>query len=207
MKTNVYIDGFNLYYGLRNHGSCKWLDLAALCRLALPKNEINRIRYFTAPVQSSSWDPDKATRQEMYLRALRTIPNLTIHKGLFLSHNVFMPLAHPQPGGPYQAEVAKTEEKGSDVNLATYLLLDCFKSEYEAAVVVSNDSDLVEPISVVRREFGLTVGVLNPHERPARDLLRVASFYKPLRKGLLQACQFPPTLVDAHGEITKPKGW
>ena len=69
-------------------------------------------------------------------------------------------------------EVVKTEEKGSDVNLATHLLYDGFKNDYEVAVVVSNDSDLLEPVRVAR-SLGLTVGVLNPQKnRPAYFLRR-----------------------------------
>jgi NYN domain len=67
--------------------------------------------------------------------------------------------------------VIKTEENGSDVNLATYLLLDAFKKHCQAAVVISNDSDLKEPITVAQRELGLTVGIINPHP-PQREAER-----------------------------------
>lgn len=101
----------------------------------------------------------------------------------------------------------KTEEKGSDVNLATYLLLDAFDQDYDLALVISNDSDLVEPIAVVRQRFGLTVGVVNPQRHTSRALQQVASFYRPLRKGVLASSQLPNQLVDATGTLTKPAGW
>lgn len=107
-------------------------------------------------------------------------------------------------------EVMDTKEKGSDVNLATYLLADGFQGEYELAIVVSNDSDLVAPVEVVRAQRGFQVGILNPQGRrrgTAWDLMRTATFYRRIREGVLKASQFPPTLQDAHGTIRKPKGW
>ena len=129
---------------------------------------INRIRYFTARVQARPGDPQKPQRQDMFIRALQTISNLTVHYGHFLTHTLRMPLASPPPGGPNTVEVIKTEEKGSDVNLATYLLVDGFDKDYELAIVISDDSDLIEPIKVVKDKLGLQVGVLNPQPRTTR---------------------------------------
>jgi hypothetical protein len=86
MKANVYVDGFNLYYGSLKGKPYRWLDISAMCRLLLPKDNINKIRYFTALVHRRPQDPDQLTRQQIYLRALRTIPNLTIFDGSFLTH-------------------------------------------------------------------------------------------------------------------------
>lgn len=207
MKTNVYVDGFNLYYGCIKGTAFRWLDLAKLCALLLPSHDIYRIRYFTALVNARPDDPQQPQRQQTYLRALQTIPNLSIHYGHFLSHAVRMPLANPLPHGPRTAAVLKTEEKGSDVNLATHLLVDAFKKDYEVAVVVLNDSDLKTPIEFVRNQLGVRIGILNPHKNRSRALYDVTDFYKPIRKGPLGASQFPPALRDAHGTITKPAGW
>ena len=67
--------------------------------------------------------------------------NLYYGLGHYLSHPVRMPLAHPPSTGPHTVEVIRTEEKGSDVNLASYLLLDGFRSDCEATVVISNAKD------------------------------------------------------------------
>jgi hypothetical protein len=84
VRTNVYVDGFNLYFGCIKGTPYKWLNLAELCRLSLPGHfQINRIRYFTAVVKPRSSDLDKPERQKAFLRALQTIPNLTIHLGQF----------------------------------------------------------------------------------------------------------------------------
>ena len=104
----------------------------------------------------------------------------------------------------------KSEEKGSDVNLAAYLLVDAFDDDYEAAVVVSNDSDLAEPIRLVRGKFKKAVLVLHPCG-PGRalsvELRRVATKSLIVDRSLLPACQLAATLTDAHGTIHKPAIW
>jgi len=205
--TNVYVDGYNLYYGCLKGTPYKWLDLAALCRHLLPRHSIQRIRYFTARV-SALRDAQQPVRQEAYLRALQTIPGLTVHLGHFLTTTTRMPLAHPAPGGPRTVEVVKTEEKGSDVNLATYLLADAFRTDAEAFVVISNDSDLAEPIRLVGQELNMVVGILNPHRIASRALLRTKpTFTKTIRQGVLKASQFPAQIVDRDGTVTRPPEW
>ncbi len=162
MKTNVYVDTFNLYYGLLKGSPYRWLDLQKLCQTELPGNQINRIRCFTARIIARPSDPDQRNRQNAYFRALETIPHLTIHFGHFLESEVNMRRVTPDAQGNKYALVRKTEEKGSDVNLASYLLLDGFNKEYEAAVVITNDSDLAEPMRLVRKELQLKVVVLHP---------------------------------------------
>jgi uncharacterized LabA/DUF88 family protein len=206
-RAFVYIDGLNLYYGAVKGTPYKWLDLFALCSLLLPRDDILKVRYFTARVKPRPWDPGAPERQEIYLRALRTIPNLSIHLGHFLVHEVSMPEATPTTGPPRTVRVIKTEEKGSDVNLATYLLLDGFRNEYETAAVLTNDSDLLEPVRVVRQELGHPVWILSPHERTSQALLRHASSVRKIRRGALARCQFPDQLSDQKGTFRKPAAW
>ena len=122
IPSYVYVDGFNLYYGAVKGTAYKWLDIQKMIQLLLPQNLILKIKYFTALVNARPQDPDQPVRQQMYLRALKTIPNLEIIKGHFLTHPVKLPLVNPIPGQNSYAEVIKTEEKGSDVNIATHLL-------------------------------------------------------------------------------------
>ncbi|HLA82533.1 MAG TPA: NYN domain-containing protein [Thermoleophilia bacterium] len=207
-KTYVYVDGFNLYYGAVKDTPYKWLNIRRLCDLLLPAHSIARIKYFTARVSARKDDPDKPTRQQIYLRALRTLPDLEIVYGSFLSHDVMLPLTEPSPGGPRFARVTRTEEKGSDVNIAAHLVYDAYQHNFAAAVLVTNDSDLLEPIRIVRHELRLDVGILNPHRHtPSRVLTKHASFIKQIREGSLKSSQFPQTLQDAHGEFHKPGGW
>ena len=201
------MDGLNLYYRALRGTEYRWLDIGKLARLLLPKHEIGRIRYFTALVTNRPDDPTQAQRQQAYLRALQTVPDLTIHYGHLLPKRKRRPLARQPQTGPRTVEVLDTEEKGSDVNLASYLLLDGFEDEYEVAVVVSNDSDLVLPIEMVRSRLVKEVGVFDPSRRRSFELHSAASWYRPLRRGPLSASLFPETLSDSQGPITKPLGW
>ncbi len=206
--TNVYVDGFNLYYGCLKGTPYKWLDLRRLVSLLLPGQTIQRIRYYTARIRPLPGNPDAPIRQQVYLRALATIPGLTISYGHFLSSEATMPLAKPVPGGPKFAVVIKTEEKGSDVNLAADLLLDAVKHDCDSALVISNDSDLLGPIKIARREFGLKVGVACAARRkPSVVLTKEADFLRKIRSGALQASQFPGVLTDAKGTFSKPTTW
>jgi uncharacterized LabA/DUF88 family protein len=207
LKTYVYVDGFNLYYGAVKGTPHKWLDLATMCKLLLPAHDIAQIRYFTALVSPRPPDMKQRQRQQTYLRALATLPKLTIHYGSFLSKTKWRPLAHPPAGGPRMVEILDMEEKGSDVNLASYLLRDGFRGDYEVAVIVSNDSDLVHAMEIVRDELNLPVGLLNPHKNPSVRLLPIASFYKPVRSGVLAVSQFPEQMQDLRGQFHKPPDW
>jgi len=207
METIVYVDGFNLYYGCLRNTPYRWLDIAELCRLLLPSDHIFHIRYFTARIHSRQSDPQAPQRQQTYLRALETIPNLTIHYGHYLSNPKRLPLATPPSRGPRTVEVLVTEEKGSDVNLASHLLVDGFNNHYEQAIIISNDSDLMLPIQIVRDQLNLRTGIFNPQRNRSWALARTPHFYRPIREGPLSASQFPPTLADARGRITKPVSW
>jgi hypothetical protein len=204
MKTNIYIDGFNLYYGCIKDTPYRWLNLAEMCHLLLQADNIQSIKYFSARVTSRPNDPSQPIRQAVFWRALQTIPNLEIIEGSFLSHEVMMPRS---PAGSGYVKVIKTEEKGSDVNLATHMLLDGFRNVYELAVVVSNDSDLLLPIQVVTEQFGKPVGMLNPQKNPSVKLLPHVLFVKNIRKTVLQNSQFPNELTDRNGKFSKPSTW
>ena len=208
MITNVYVDGFNLYYGCLKGTSHKWLDLDALCRTLLPNNQLHRIRYFTARVKARD-DPLAPVRQDLYLQALSTLPHVSTHLGHFLVTKARMALATPPPAGPRTVEVLKTEEKGSDVNLATYLLTDAFRGDCQTAVVITNDSDLAEPIRVISQELSIPVGLINPHPRQAsRALLRQGpAFVKSIRPSVLAKSQFPAEIVVRGRTIHRPQGW
>ena len=208
IRSYVYVDGFNLYYGAVKGTAYKWLDIQKMVQLILPKNQILKIKYFTALVNARPQDPDQPIRQQMYLRALKTIPNLEIILGHFLTHPVKLPLVNPLPGQSHYAEVIKTEEKGSDVNIATHLLHDGYQCAFGVAIVISNDSDLVEAIKIVRNELNKGVIVLNPRPNsPSQELKRTATFVKDIRQGVLAASQFPISLKDRNGTFNKPPSW
>ncbi len=224
------MDGFNLYYGAAKHTPFKWVNLAELCVQVLPGLDIHRIRYFTALVKPLPTDPRTRLRQEIYIRALLTLPNLSVHYGHYLKSTLSMPLAAPRPGGPRFAEVLKMEEKGSDVNIATYMLVDAFRKDCDQLVVITNDSDLAEPVRIINKELLLPVGIFNPQTndtavrrarvsgqpiRPARpsiELKKVAKFSHNISSEgphcHMARSQFSPVLIDSQGRrITRPAGW
>ena len=208
LVTNVYIDGFNFYYRCVKGTPYKWLDISKWATgLLAPDFTIKRIRYYTARVRSLPGNPDAPLRQAMLLRALATIPNLTITYGHFLRSKPRLRLANPPPGGPDTVQVVKYSEKGSDVNLATDLLADAFDGDCEAVAIVSSDSDLLGPIKLVRQRFGSRIVIVRLPRGHSIELEKEADYVIKVHSGLLQASQFPPALKDAVGAFTKPAAW
>ncbi len=225
MRTNVYVDGFNLYYGCLKGTPYKWLDLEKLFDRVLPRNQVETIYYFTARVESRPGNTDVAVRQATYLRALATLSRVQVHFGNFLTSPVRAPVLECNPKGyplrnngqlvvkrnPNGAVVMewvhKTEEKGSDVNLAAHLLRDALKGTVPAAVVVSNDSDLLTPIHMAQADGGIVVGLIPPRPNGSAELKKLASFKRDIRQHDLAACQLPTNMTDASGIFTKPMDW
>lgn len=209
MRTNVYIDGFNLYYGAVRGTRLKWLDLRKVIELIFPNDDIQEIHYFTAPIHARPGNVRAPQRQQAYWRALRTIPGLTLHEGVFRARQIERPLTTPIAGFPNFVTVTDYEEKRSDVNLASRLLLDGCQTKFEQAVIVTNDADFVTPLASVRDELGLTICLLNPgtRQRTQKQLAQSVSFVKRLRPSHLRAAQLPPVLNDAQGAIRKPSEW
>lgn len=221
MDTIVYVDGFNLYYRiLKGNPQFKWLNLLELARNVLrPENNIIKVRYFTARI-SGRIDPTSPARQQAYFSALGTIPEVEIHLGNFLVTKTWAGLVPPdldprKPNAkapflpwPNVARVFKTEEKGSDVNLAAHLLHDAFKDRFAVAAVITNDTDLCEPIRMATRELGKTVGILTPVAKPSTSLTRHASFCHHINPGHLAASVFPDQVALPNGRVAqKPAGW
>ncbi len=215
MKVRVYVDGFNLYYGaLKARPAARWLDLVALARLLRPADTIDAVRYFTARVKRDQ-DPTAPGKQKLYLAALGTLPEVSVHFGQFRTHPVAMPLVDPGPGKRRTVRVLKTEEKGSDVNLATALLLDGLDGLYESAVVISDDSDLEAPIREANQRFG-PVHVVSPRGASSTPtgpkapyvMSHTGSSWRPLESRLLFAAQLPSPLTLPSGRtVHRPPSW
>lgn len=121
-------------------------------------------------------------------------------------------LANPVPGLDEYANVRTTEEKGTDVNIATYLIMDGYDGDYEQAVVISNDSDLALPIRMAHDKLNLPVGVVNPNLNERRNPMsaefkNAATFRAYIRRRMLRDSKFPGTLEDDAGEFAKPRVW
>jgi uncharacterized LabA/DUF88 family protein len=208
LRAYVYVDGFNLYYRALKAARCNWLNLSMLARALLPAYDVLRIKYYTAKIQPNPHDPDQQVRQQIYLRALATLPDIEVFFGSFLtkdktfpdsicwSHGVFRPVL-----------VVKTEEKGSDVNLASHMIRDGFRDEYDIAALISNDTDLEEPVRIVSEELRKGVALLHPTKHPSGKLGQYATTSRRIRSGALRASLFPDALTDSIGTFHKPPSW
>lgn len=224
--ANVYIDGFNFYFCAVKGTPYKWVNPLALCCILFPSATIRGIKYFSAKVKALPHDPGAPTRQDVYWRALRTIPNLEIIEGSFSAWPRVLPQfpfaytrgpSHP----PQKVQVSRAEEKGSDVNLAAHLIYDNCKSPADAdeSIVISNDSDLANAIELVTMKLRRPVTVVNPnrtskvrvdrkHCSLQQDLRRVSTRYLlSINDRVLSKAQWPLTLSDAQGTFAKPSAW
>ena len=254
MRTRVYVDGFNLYYGALKATSLRWLDPVKLAYRLVPSGyKVDLLRYFTARVSGKA-DSGAPGRQHAYLQALASLPEVQVHMGRFLAKTIRRPLTNlpiadkgidtpervflpagilpvedgrtlavghdlpPRAGktkkrkslklgtNPVVAEVQTMEEKGSDVNLGAFLLNDAWKNLFDAAVVISNDTDLVTPIQMVTIERGKNVFIACPGRwQMAPQLRNVATHKRHIRPAMLRAAQFPERIPETT--IRKPNNW
>lgn len=227
MTTHVYVDGFNLYHmRLQQQRHFRWLNLKIMAdQLVQAPNTISKVNFYTARV-SNKIDADAPAKQKAYLNALATVPEVEIHYGRFLFGEKWAFLLQPPAAkptsyqwnlpGPRMVQVAKVEEKGSDVNLASHLIRDAFQNRFTEAMVLSNDTDLIEPIRIVTQELGKRVGLIAPRRArahqapiPSPSLRQVASFILYLDDAHLAAAQFPPSIPRPGGAapVVKPPSW
>lgn len=155
IRTVCYVDGFNLYHGLREAGlrHCYWLNIRKMAAALLkPPYVLKHTKYFTARVSGGRKgdSPAKAAdregsriRQTAFLEALETLEAFNIYEGRFL--------LKPDSCRACGANFLRAEEKATDVRLACELVADAFLNVFDSAVIVSADSDLAPPIDIVRR--------------------------------------------------------
>lgn len=221
IKTRIYLDGFNFYYGCVKNTPYKWLDIPQFIRLTLGEQyDIDKVLYFTARVRSFTPTDNAPERQDIYFRALRAMhPGLfEFHYGHFLTNNKWMRRAD----NPKELiEVINTEEKGSDVNLAVHYLNDAWQDNFDCGIIVSNDSDMAEALKLTKEKFPHKKrGVIFPidmdkqRELPKSDRKRVskqlkryvnANMVRTIRESTLKQSQLPDKIPDSN--IYKPKDW
>jgi uncharacterized LabA/DUF88 family protein len=213
-KYNViaYIDGFNLYFGIKAEATARgsidrpdptwyrymWLDLHAMCtRMLTDRQQLVAVKYFTAPITGSN---PKQERQNAYLDALRTIPQIEIIFGRFepdrkLCDACGHPGFHPQ-------------EKKTDVNIATNLICDALDDKFDTAILITGDSDLVPALQAVKKlkpEKRLVSAF--PPRRYSRELEDVTDAKPPIRiwEPLLRKSRFPEIIKrDGLSDIVRP---
>jgi uncharacterized LabA/DUF88 family protein len=211
-SAHVYVDGFNLYNGLKRRAEEKgvpeieyrWLDLGKLARTLLPHAEITRVFYFTSAVKRRIGKPGAADRQEIFIRALDRMDEIEVVRGKFHAVQVRGEVVND----PGRTEVIRSyKEKRSDVNLASYLLRDAYEKRCQLAAVVSSDSDLVFPVSLAHKLLPFGVVILNPNVNPCGSLRKAASEIL-IPDATFRGSQLPIAVRDRKGrETRRPEAW
>lgn len=208
-RVSVYVDGMNLYYRALRRTPYRWLNIKELAMRQLqPGDQIVSVKYYTAHV-SGRLDPDAPRRQQIYLKALKTLSDVSMYYGNFLPKTKWRPVAHDRWKPHVFIEVHDTEEKGSDVNLAAHLVRDAFLDAYDVALVMSQDTDLCEPIRIVSKEVNKPVGLVWLDGRqPNKKLKQAASFVRHITVPDLRASQLPEKIMGKDGRyIERPESW
>lgn len=206
IRVSCYIDGFNVYHalddfnrasaGTKNH--YKWLDLMALMRVFTDPavHEISTVKFFTA---YPTWNADKEARHRTYTDALQHVGVEVIH-GQFKSKDCYCKNCRTT----YKAR----EEKESDVNIAMHLINDAHVGAFDQAFLVTNDSDLLGPVRMLRTVFpAKKIKIIAPpFRRHSKELWAAANGQATIVESHVAACRLPDTAIDAGGAVifTRP---
>nr|DAV82124.1 MAG TPA: hypothetical protein [Caudoviricetes sp.] len=211
-RVIAYIDGFNLFYSSLKGTKNKWLDLWSLCSSFLKDDqELVEVKYFSARVIAFNNDNSRVDNQTVYLSALRTNPKIKIELGFFSVKPVNMPQAKPflENNKIEMVEVIKTEEKGSDVNLAVSLAVDALQDKFDYAMLFSNDSDMAKSVKIVTKVCNKRVGLyIDSKAKSFKTLKENTTHTHKINKTYFSRHQFPDSIELSTGKIiTKPKSW
>jgi uncharacterized LabA/DUF88 family protein len=218
-RALVYVDGFNLYFGLRGSTGgnkkqtkrCYWLDIQKLAENIIQTRELVAVKYFTARIKG---DPAKESRQNAFLDAIRFhCDKLCIFEGRYLLREMFCRGCHGISSkivcSKCQAVNHLPEEKKSDVNVASQMLKDAYENLFDVAYLISGDSDLVPPIEIIRAMTpSKRVVVFFPPNRFSRELKDIASSHFFLKPAIINNSLLPREVQKPDGKkITIPSEW
>ena len=203
-RVMIYVDGFNLYFGLRSKGWRRyyWLDLRRLAEnLIRPNQRLIAVRYFSARISARPDNSDKRKRQATYLEALEMLPELHIHYGHYL--------AKPQRCNQCGATWVTHEEKMTDVNIAVELLGDAQDDSFDTAVIISGDSDLTKAVQAVRRRYpDKRMIIAFPPDRDSVQLRKVANAWFRIGRKIIKDSQLSDQVTKADGFVLeRPESW
>lgn len=208
-----YVDGFNLYFGMRDAGfrQYSWLDVHNLSkRLLGPQQVLGKTKYFTARISGGKRGDTspfakkknaKRKRQTTYLEALSTINNFEIFEGNYRDEEIKC----NDCGRAWQSQ----EEKMTDVSIATEMLVDAYNNECDTILLISGDSDLVPPIRKILEAFKeKRVICAFPPNRYGAELALVSTGKRIIEKGHLRKSQLPNEMTAKSGfKLKKPVEW
>lgn len=200
-KVIAYVDGFNLYFGLRSKGWQRyyWLNVQLLALNLLKLNQrLVFAKYFTSRIK----DPlDKQRRQSIFLEALETLQDFHIFYGKYQLN------PHQCRNCGFQHEVPT--EKMTDVNISVEILKDAYGNKFDVALLISADSDLVPTIKALKELFPKKrLVVAFPPGRYSADLANVAHASFTIGRQILSKCLFPEEVKKPDGYILRcPPTW
>ena len=203
-RVAVYIDGLNLYYGIRSSGweRCQWVDPSALAgNLLKPDQRLESVHYFASKFLPEGGDMDETIQQNKYLEALESIDGLQVHYGY---HQVVR-RGCPTCGALHDVY----EEKMTDVNIAVELLCDAHDDAFDTAMLVSGDGDLAGPVeAVIKRHPQKSVVVAFPPNRRSVGLSAAASASFVIGRKRISDSQLPDEIAKPDGYILRrPERW
>lgn len=211
IRVIAYIDGYNLYHAVRKlkHPKLKWLDLEVLMTNCIndifqAKNaELTQVKYFTAKAITfpGSSDSSAPKRQDQYFKAIETLSKIEVILGKIKKKD-----RHCAKCDNYFKTL---EEKETDVNIASHLLTDAFDKNFDSALLVSCDSDLVLPVTLLTEKFKRKIIILSPPGRKGYDLAKASkNLPRELKQSDLENCVLPLEITTKDGEIISiPDEW
>ena len=200
-RVVAYIDGFNMYFGLRaaRWRRFYWLNQQLLAQNLIRANQtLTFTKYFTSRITRPA---DKQRRQAQYLEALETLDDFQIYYGHYQSN-----LQRCRKCGN---KLWVPNEKMTDVNIAVELLSDAYQDIFDVALLISADSDLSAPVRVINTLFDQKrVVVAFPPHRYSVQLQGLAHAFIRIGRGTISKSVFPDRIQKADGFIlTKPTEW
>lgn len=200
-KVSIFIDGFNLYHGIKILGKqyYKWLNINKLSEyLIKPTDKIISINYFTAKVINNK---NKQANQEKYISAISTLKKVNIFYGKYKYKNYLCPLCHQVFRQPI--------EKITDVNISVRAIIGAYKKEYEKAIFITGDTDLITSMKALKNEMNINVQIAFPPNRK-NDAIRkeFPDSYRRIKEKIIIKSLLPFEVKTNSNHIIKcPKKW
>jgi uncharacterized LabA/DUF88 family protein len=97
----------------------------------------------------------------------------------------------------------------TDVNIAVELMTDAFTNQYDTAILISGDSDLVPPIKAIKSIFPLKkIIIAFPPNRFNNVMKSAANGHLFINRNKLINCQLPDSLISTQGHLLeRPPTW
>lgn len=233
LRTRIYVDGYNFYYGCLKGTAYKWLDLMVLFeRHVLPSIYTTHngqaaqsaltplaIKYFTARIiEKAARATDSVSSQARYHSALKKLypQRIEIVEGYYSLVEARAKIVDAEQPDKWPREcqeilVWRLEEKKSDVNLALQAYHDALTGQVDQVVVVTNDTDISPALKMIRDNTSVRVGLIVPTRKDVRipntELEELAHWVRShITEEELAASQMPRVITGRTPTI-KPDSW